>query len=359
MLNRRKRIAFGIFSHYKKNTVKLHELRSLFWECTLRCNLQCLHCGSDCSTNTQTPDMPLDDFLNVLDSVAKHIPPRKVFVIFSGGEPLMRKDLEECGTAVTKRGYSWGMVTNAVALTSTRLISLINSGMKSISISLDGLEKSHNTLRRNSNSFSHALNAIEMISKIPELTFDVITCASGLNINELNEVKNLLIVRKVKNWRINTIFPVGRGALNKELQLRDVDFIKLMHFIEKTRKEKKIHVSYSCEGFLGNYEGRVRDSFFFCRAGINIGSVLADGSISACTNLRSRFIQGNIYRDDFITVWNTRFEKHRNREWSRKGICSDCDSFSYCEGNGLHLYNDNEELQLCHLQKICKGERLL
>lgn len=349
----RKNLAFKVFKQFKKNTAELHELNSLFWECTLRCNLKCLHCGSDCSQNTSVPDMPLQDFLQVLDSIAKHIPPKKLFIIFSGGEPLMRKDLEECGKAVSERGYQWGMVTNGLALSPERLISLLQSGLKTISISLDGLEDSHNILRNHPKSFSHAVRAIQLITQVPQSEYDVITCVSELNLHQLHEVKELLISLNVKHWRINTIFPVGRGAENEQLILSPAGFTKLMNFIAETRKEKRIHLQYSCEGFLGDYEDKVRDSFYFCRAGINIGSVLVDGSISACPNLRSNFIQGNIYKDDFMTVWNTKFEKHRNREWSRKGICENCESFDYCEGNGMHLYNENEELQMCHLKRIC------
>ncbi len=352
LTNRRKSIAFNVFRRYKKNATKLHELNSLFWECTLRCNLQCLHCGSDCSKDVTAPDMPLNDFLKALDSTSKDIPPRKLFIIFSGGEPLMRKDLEECGKAVTDRGYKWGMVSNGLALTKERLNSLLESGMKSISISLDGLEESHNTLRNHPKSFENAIRAIQLVSQVPKLTFDVITCVSELNLHQLNEIKELLISRNVKNWRINTIFPVGRGAINKQLQLSSEGFTNLMNFISDTRKEKRINLSYSCEGFLGDYEGEVRDSFYFCRAGINIGSILIDGSISGCTNIRSNFIQGNIYKDDFMTIWNTKFEKYRNREWSRKGVCENCESFANCEGNGMHLYNENEELQVCHLNRI-------
>lgn len=351
-LGLRKNIAFKVFKEFKKNTVELHELNNLFWECTLRCNLNCLHCGSDCSTDVSAPDMPLDDFLQALDAIAKQIPPKKLFLIFSGGEPLMRKDLEDCGKAVTKRGFQWGMVTNGLALTPKRLDSLLDSGIKSISISLDGLEDSHNTLRNHPKSYILANNAIQLVSKIPDFTFDVITCVSELNLHELHQIKELLISLNVKEWRINTIFPVGRGAENTELQLSPKDFTKLMDFIAETRKEKKIHLNYSCEGFLGNYEGEVRDSFYFCRAGINIGSILIDGSISACPNCRSNFTQGNIYQDDFMTVWNSKFEKHRNRQWSKKGVCKNCDEFSNCEGNGMHLYNEDEELQVCHLHKI-------
>lgn len=352
LLKLRKKAAFQVFKYYKKNTVKLHELNSLFWECTLRCNLKCLHCGSDCSQNNSVPDMPLNDFLKVLDSLKKHIPPKKIFIIFSGGEPLVREDIEVCGTSVTKRGFKWGMVTNGLALTAERLDSLLKSGLKSISISLDGLENSHNTLRNHPGSFYKAVQSIELVTQRPELTFDVITCVSELNINELYEIKELLISLKVKKWRINTVFPVGRGVVNKQLQLTNADFTRLMNFIAETRKEKRIRLNYSCEGYLGKYEGEVRDSFFFCRAGINIGSVLIDGSISACPNLRNNFVQGNIYKDDFITIWNTKFRKHRDRKWSEKGICKNCKAFTYCEGNGMHLYNENEELQVCHLQKI-------
>ena len=125
-----------------------------------------------------------------------------------------------------------------------------------------------------------------------------------------------------------------------------------MEFIRKTRKEGRIGVSYGCEGFLGNYEGEVRAHFFACRAGVTIGSVLADGSISACTSIRADYHQGNIYEDDFMEVWENKFHPYRNREWTRTGECADCKYFRYCKGNGMHLRDENGELYFCHLKRL-------
>ena len=50
-----------------------------------------------------------------------------------------------------------------------------------------------------------------------------------------------------------------------------------MEFIKACRKEGRIIASYGCEGFLGNYEGEVRDHFFFCNAGVSVAGVLSDG----------------------------------------------------------------------------------
>ncbi|MZH91944.1 SPASM domain-containing protein, partial [Enterococcus durans] len=92
--------------------------------------------------------------------------------------------------------------------------------------------------------------------------------------------------------------------------------------------------------------------FYSCNAGISVASVLADGSISSCPSIRSNFHQGNIYEDDFMEVWEKRFQVFRNREWARKGECADCSFFRYCEGNGMHLHNDNGDLLFCHQKRI-------
>ena len=86
-----------------------HPLRDLFWECTLRCNMSCRHCGSDCLKESQIPDMPFADFLPVLDEVAAHCDPAQVMVQTVGGEPLVRPDLMDCGRAITERGFMWGL----------------------------------------------------------------------------------------------------------------------------------------------------------------------------------------------------------------------------------------------------------
>ena len=114
----RKRLALNIFSDLYASTVAEHRLTTLFWECTLRCNLSCRHCGSDCRVDPGVPDMPLEDFLKVLDEeITPHVDPSEVLIIFSGGEVLVRDDLERAGAEVTRRGYAWGMVTNGMALT--------------------------------------------------------------------------------------------------------------------------------------------------------------------------------------------------------------------------------------------------
>ena len=139
-LGLRKRIGLRLFSDLYAEKIAEHKLRTLFWECTLRCNLACRHCGSDCRVDPGVPDMPLADFLKVLDEeVTPHNRPEDVLLIFSGGEVLVRSDLEEAGREVTRRGYAWGMVTNGLALDADRLRSLMDAGLRSISISFDGL----------------------------------------------------------------------------------------------------------------------------------------------------------------------------------------------------------------------------
>jgi radical SAM enzyme (rSAM/lipoprotein system) len=346
-------LGLELFRVYRFLQTRMHELNYLFWECTLRCNLHCIHCGSDCSQDSQTPDMPISSFLKVLETVSGAYNPNKVMIAITGGEPLVRNDLEECGQKFYERGFPWGIVSNGYLLSANRLSALCKSGLRSITISLDGLQESHDWLRGKKDSFQKALQAIQLCVENSGLLFDVVTCVNKKNILELGKIQNLLLENRVRKWRLFTIFPKGRAKEYPDLELSNSEFRKLLDFIADCRNRRTIEASYSCEGFLGNYEGKVRNNFFFCRAGITIASILADGSISACPSLRGDFIQGNIYRDDFIDCWNNRYEKMRDRKWAKTSKCSKCKEFKYCGGNGLHLRTGREsQLLTCHYEKL-------
>ena len=333
-------------AQYAKRT-RGHVLQQLFWECTLRCNLNCLHCGSDCRAVSEKQDMPLSDFLAVLDDVRSKMNPSGILVITTGGEPLVRNDILECGRAIRGRGFHWGMVSNGLLMDEQMCERLVAAGLETVAVSLDGFEDDHNWLRGSTYSFRMAERAIKVLID-KRITWDVITCVNQRNYSKIKEFRQYLIDLGVKHWRIFTIAPMGRAKDNKELQLDNHSFWELMDFIVETRKERKIHLSYGCEGFLGNYEWQVRDYPFFCQAGINVASVLADGSISGCLSIRSHYHQGNIYRDKFTDVWEHRFGPYRNHEWMQTGACTDCKVWDFCLGNGMHLRDDEGRLLLCH-----------
>ena len=416
-LSLRQKVGLELQRSLRHNEAQLHPLRTLFWECTLRCNMSCRHCGSDCKVQPEMKDMPAADFLRVIDSITPHVDTHKVFIIFTGGEALLRPDLEEVGLELYRREYPWGVVTNGFLLDERRLQSLLASGMHSITVSLDGFEEQHNWIRRHPQSFEKATDAIRLLAQQKDILWDVVTCVNPRNYPHLKEFREYLVSLGVPAWRLFSIFPMGRAAGNPELQFTDEQFRGLLDFIKECRKTPSplrgtpllegesqsaqtgsspvtagadsshrqgsspvmagadsshrqgssplqgevaegqrgvINVSYACEGFLGEYEQKVRDHFFHCRSGVDVASIRCNGAISGCTSVRSHMDQGNIYKDDFWDVWENRFQVMRDRNWARKDQCASCKVWRYCEGSGLHLYDDNGRLLTCHYNRLKK-----
>lgn len=352
MLSLRHRLGLELARPLYDRTIREHPLTAVFWECTLRCNLRCRHCGSDCRVESAVKDMPLEDFLLALRSIARETDPHRVMINVTGGEPLVRNDLERCGRAFYELGFPWGMVTNGQLLTPERYGRLLQSGLRAVTVSLDGIGETHEWMRGLPGSYGKALSAIRLIAASGAVEYDVVTCVNKRSIKELNSIKETLIQSGVKEWRLFTVFPVGRAAEDPELRLSGAEFRTLMDFIKRTRREGRIMASYGCEGFLGNWEGDVRDNFFLCSAGITIASVMADGSIAACPSIRADYSQGNIYRDDFMDVWNNRYQVYRDRSWMRTDECASCKYWRYCRGNGMHLRDGEGKLLFCHLHRL-------
>ena len=352
-----------MFRLFRANETRVHELNYLFWECTTRCNLHCLHCGSDCAAATGDKDMPLEDFLRAFDTIPKKEIPRNFTVVLTGGEPLLRPDLSEIGHALRRRGVGWSMVTNGYLYDRAMHSRLMEAGLGALTISLDGLEEEHDWMRGHRGSYQRTLNAIAIAAQEKRINFDVVTCVNQRNLLQLQAIHDLLASLDVPQWRIFTIIPIGRARSHPELHLTDSQFVQLMEFIKAKRENTNtltrshtntfMNVTFSCEGYLGQYERKVRQNPYFCHAGINIASVLIDGTICACPNIdRKAFAQGNIYHDNLWQVWQNGFQPFRDRSWARRGMCKNCKAFRNCLGNGMHNWHgDCQEVINCHYHK--------
>ena len=248
----RKRLALNIFADLHDAKVAEHHLDTLFWECTLRCNLACRHCGSDCRVDPGVADMPLEDFLRVLDEeITPHVDPSEVLIIFSGGEVLVREDLERAGQEVTRRGYPWGMVTNGMALTPRRFRSLLDAGLRSVSVSLDGFEREHNYIRQNPPELR---TGVECHPTDRARTLVVVRCGDlcdgGLD-SATGALSRDAYRRGGRALAALLDFSDGRAKEDPTLRMTDAQFRALLEFIRQTRREGRIDASYACEGLSG------------------------------------------------------------------------------------------------------------
>ena len=230
-----------------------HPLRYLFWESTLRCNLNCLHCGSDCfkDASSKSKEISVELIKKELVDISKHYNPKNITFAIIGGEPLVREDIIEVGAFSADLGYNWGITTNGMLLSDRKIAELKNAKLKTISVSLDGIEAHHDKLRNRKGSYKIVIDGIKrLMADRFFLAFDIICCVNGLNINHLAEFVNELIELNVPRVRFTPIFSHGRASENRHLILSDKELRKLLTFIAQYRLygDKRIDVTLSEEG---------------------------------------------------------------------------------------------------------------
>jgi radical SAM protein with 4Fe4S-binding SPASM domain len=333
-----------------------HPLTYLFWECTLGCNLTCRHCGSRCSPEQAGKgDLPGDEAKRIFREIAEDFDPGEITIAVTGGEPLTRRDLFDVMKVAHDLGFFWGMVTNAVLINGETVRRMEAAGMDTVSVSIDGDAAAHAVLRGSEENYRRSMRGLELlIEKAGFLECVQVTTVVGAhNVDLLEKMYATFADMGVGEWRLLMVDPIGRmlDAENRELLLDGKQLGRLLDFVAAMRENGRMPITFEESGFLGlKYEGRVRDYYFHCPAGINIGSILHDGAIGACPSLERNMVEGDARTERFSEVWNGRFRRYRDRDGTRrKGPCAGCKWWRHCEGGSLHLWDWNDEApRICH-----------
>lgn len=342
--------------NWKKN-LKKHPMKWLEIEVTRRCPFDCLHCGSSCSM--QSPyeeELSMDEILSACKKVADAYGAENVKVAITGGEPLARRDIHHLVARITEMGFRASLVTNGYLINEKNLKLIRASGIQSMSISIDGLKENHDWLRNKKGAFEQTVKAIKMVVDSGLFYIEPLTTLHSKNIDELPELEKLLIDLGVNSWRLGKVFPIGRANEYPELFLSSSQYKQMLDFI-KVRyndKKRKMPVSFCEEGYLGDeYEMEVRNYFNQCQAGVNICTILADGSLTGCAALEGGFIQGNIKSDDIVDVWENRYREFRDLSWKQQGACGKCEQWEVCMGDAMHLWTKGgKNPAVCHYQML-------
>jgi radical SAM protein with 4Fe4S-binding SPASM domain len=325
---------------YVKQQTKDHELLYLFLELTRRCNLNCIHCGSDCSSTAPNSELTTESWLKILDYIRQTFDPLPLIVL-TGGEPTVYKDLNSITSFLSEHKFPWGMVTNGYNLTEKKLQSFIDQDIRSITLSFDGDQESTEYIRDSKGAYKKILASMSLIGGSDIPFKDAVTCVYPGNLNKLSWISDLLLEQGMNSHRLFRIFPKGRAEKNAALSLNFDQTMEMLRWIEDNREQymnKGLNLSYSCEGYLPfSTDLKVRSEPFFCRSGINIAAILSDGSITGCNNNGPEYFQGNIRFDNFASVWQNKFQEYRNKEWLKTGLCAECREWKNCLGSSIHL----------------------
>lgn len=333
----------------RKRQLAKHELQDLFWECTLTCNAKCKHCGSNAENKKYTGELTTVEIKNAFTQIAGDMNAKKILINVTGGEPLLRQDLFEVMAHATSLGFRWGMTSNGMLISDAVIVRLKETGMETISISIDGVGETHDIFRGVAGSYKRILDNIERLkcaSFIKHL--QVTTIFHKSNIAELESMYNVMSGLGIDSWRVGIMDPIGRGKENGDLLLNGKEIKLLLDFIKNNNRKGRLMITYACPGFLGlDYEKTVRGYYFNCRTGINIASILYNGDLFVCPNVsrRAELIQGNIRTDNFYDVFNNKYRQFRTLDRTKCDHCSECEHWKFCLGGAFHTWNFDEKLQ--------------
>jgi radical SAM protein with 4Fe4S-binding SPASM domain len=310
-------------------------LRKAILELTRACNMNCIHCAS--AAGKVRPDELSNDKFSIIIDEANEMGAGDI--IFSGGEPLLRVGWDKLGKKVREYGMRLGMVTNGTYV--MKYIDEIEEYVSGLTISLDGLEETHNYYRQDNSSFKTVIGDFKELAKRDVIRF-ASTSISKLNINQLEDMYKLLIDLEVIGWQVHLTFPSGRMKEHRELLVEPKDLCYITDFLAKVRGEALIdlHVGDNI-GYHTAVDPLMRGFHWDgCLAGQSVVSVEADGTVKGCLCQLPElmpdkdFVEGNVKNRSLRDIWYDKelFSYNRNFDFNKvQGFCASCKYLKRCK----------------------------
>lgn len=299
------------------------------WELTLKCNLRCRHCGSSAGH-------PRENELTTAEalSICEQMPDLLVQEVdFTGGEPFLRSDLPVIARKLKDLGINTNILTHGYGYSAKDIALLKRAGISGVGISLDGLETTHDYIRRSKGAFASVMNTIQLLQDV-DIPFNVLTTVNARNIVELQELYEKLKLMGIRNWRLQTIIPMGRMKKAPELQISETELKQLGQFILEQGSGDPDSLRIICSDGL-QYIIPTNNPWLGCGAGIVACGITADGKVKGCLSMPDELIEGDLRQNSLWDIWFDPDSFAYNRSFTTNDLgfnCSSCDKANECKG---------------------------
>ena len=285
--------------------------RTCVWELTRRCNLRCIHCENDCGdgSDRELSTERIREVARELAALGCHD------VDVTGGEPLLHPRWDEICRDLAGLGLRTALITNGTLLDREHLDRAIDAGVGIVAISLDGLQATHDGIRRRPgpgpSPWREAVAAIARAA--PRIETLVITAVNRRNLAELPALRDHLAGLGVRRWQIQLVIPMGRAIEQAEpVVIAPADLETLTAFLVAARADGKapqIDVSDTIGYFTERELGLRGDAngpglWTGCQAGIRAVAITYDGRVRGCSMLPPEFDAGDLHDEAMTTIWN-------------------------------------------------------
>ena len=307
------------------------------WEITLKCDLACNHCGSRAG-KARPSELSTAECFDVVDQLAA-LGCREVTVI--GGEAYLRKDWVDIIARIRDQGMDATMTTGARNLTEERVKAAADAGLQGVSVSIDGIEETHDRIRGVHGSHRAAIEAIHRL-KAHGITVGCNTQINALSWKQLPSVMETIIGAGATHWQVQLTVAMGNAVDHPELLLQPYQLAELYPELARLYLEGfergLLMMPGNNIGYFGPYEhlwrgGHDRTGHWIsCNAGQNTIGLEADGTIKGCPSLPTNGYSGGNIRDRTLAdIWENAPELNFTRDRTTNDLWGRCKGCYYAD----------------------------
>ena len=322
------------------------------WNITRRCNLKCIHCYAHAKDQTFKNELSTEQGKVLLDDLAQFGSP---VILFSGGEPTIRKDLPELAEYAVSKGMRAVISTNGTLISKEMAHILKEIGLSYVGISIDGVEETNDRFRGVKGAFKAALKGIENC-RDAGIKVGLRFTINKFNVKDISNIFKLLEDMEIPRACFYHLVYAGRGTeiIKEDLSLDEtrsavdliMDHTKDLH--DRGKPKEILTVDNHADGpylylrLLKENPEQAKKVLELLKmnegnsSGIGIGCVSWDGEVHADQFWRHHSF-GNIKDRPFSEIWTDTSEplmkKLKEKKKHVMGRCSTCRWLDICAGN--------------------------